>query len=171
MKPERTWIIIADGAHAKVFEHTADNPKLAPVNGLGFATHLPPTHEIVADRPVRSYESKGHARHAKTERSDPHRELKRASAERLAGMLKSSLAARRYEQLVLVAPPVTLGDLREALPKGVQSRVVGELAQDLVKTPQSQLRRHLRDVLPAKSPPKSERRTAAPRGSSKKRKR
>ena len=110
-----------------MFEHTADNPKLEPVNGVGFATHLPRTSEIVTDRPVRSYESKGHARHAKTERSDPHRELKRASAERLAGMLKSGLAAKRYEQLILVAPPVTLGDLREALPKGVQSRVVGEL--------------------------------------------
>lgn len=170
MKPERTWIVIADGAHAKVFEHTAGNPKLEPVNGVGFATHLPRTSEIVTDRPVRSYESKGHARHAKTERSDPHRELKRASAERLAGMLKSGLAAKRYEQLILVAPPVTLGDLREALPKGVQSRVVGELAQDLVKTPQGQLRRHLRDMLPAKPTraAKSERRTAAPRGASKK---
>ena len=52
---------------------------------------------------------------------------------------------------MLVAPPATLGDLREALTKGVQARVAAELAQDLVKTPQSQLRRHLRDVLPAAS--------------------
>jgi hypothetical protein len=86
-------------------------------------------------------------------------------------MLTSGLAAKRYERLILVAPPVTLGDLREALAKSVQARVVGELAQDLVKTPQSQLRRHLRDVLPGKPPAraaKPERRTAAPRGSSKK---
>ncbi|HJZ44046.1 MAG TPA: host attachment protein [Hyphomicrobiaceae bacterium] len=170
MKPDRTWIVIADGAHAKVFEHTADNPKLEPVNGVGFATRLPPTREIVTDRLVRSIESQGHARHAKTERSDPHRELKRASAERLAGILKSKLAQKCYERLVLVAPPVTLGDLREALPKGVRARVIGELAQDLVKTPQSQLRRHLRDVLPEKPAraAKPQRRTAAPKGSSKK---
>ncbi len=171
MKSERTWIVIADGAHAKVFEHTADNPKLEPVNGVGFATHLPPTRELVTDRQVRSFESRGHARHAKTERSDPHRELKRASAERLAGVLKSELGAKRYDRLILVAPPVTLGDLREALPKGVRARVSAELAHDLIKTPQSQLRSHLRDVLPTKPTPKPERRTAAPKGSTKKRKR
>ncbi len=91
-------------------------------------------------------------------------------AKKLAGALKSKLAEKRYEHLVLVAPPVTLGDLRDALAKSVQARVVAELAQDLVKTPQSQLRRHLRDVLPAKPAraAKPERRTAAPRGSSKK---
>jgi protein required for attachment to host cells len=170
MKPDRIWIVIADGAHAKVFEHTADSPKLEPVKGVGFATRLPPTRELVTDRLVRSIESRGHARHAKTERSDPHRELKRASAERLAGMLKSGLAAKRYERLILVAPPVTLGDLREALPKGVQSRVVGELAQDLVKTPNSQLRRHLRDLLPDKAARPAMRRQhgAPPRGTAKK---
>jgi protein required for attachment to host cells len=170
MKPERTWIVIADGANAKVFEHSVDNPKLEPVSGMGFATRLPPTRELVTDRPVRSFESQGRARHAKTERTDPHRELKRASAERLAGMLKSQLAAKRYERLVLVAPPVTLGDLRDALSGSVQARVAAELAQDLVKTPHSRLMRHLRAVLPAKAPRPALRRQhgAAPRGASKK---
>jgi protein required for attachment to host cells len=170
MKPDRTWIVIADGANAKVFEHTADNPKLEAVRGVGFATRLPPTRELVTDRPVRSFESRGHARHAKTERTDPHRELKRASAERLAEMLKSGLAAKRYERLILVAPPVTLGDLRDALAKGVRARVAAELAQDLVKTPQSQLLRHLRGMLQVKAarPAVRRQRSAAAKGASKK---
>lgn len=170
MKPDRTWIVIADGAHARVLEHSADNPKLEAVEGLAFDAHLPPTHEILTDRPGRSFESSGRTRHAKAGRSDPHRELKREMAKKLAGALKSKLVEKRYEHLVLVAPPVTLGDLRDALAKSVRARVAAELAQDLVKTPQSQLRRHLRDVLPEKPAraAKPERRTAAPRGSSKK---
>jgi protein required for attachment to host cells len=170
MKPDRTWIVIADGANAKVFEHSADNPKLEPVRGVGFATRLPRTRELVTDRLVRSFESQGRARHAKTERTDPHRELKRTSAEKLAGMLEAQLAAKRYERLVLVAPPVTLGDLRDALAKGVRVRVAGELAQDLVKTPQSRLLRHLRGMLPAKTarPTLRRQRGAPPRGASKK---
>jgi protein required for attachment to host cells len=169
MKPDRTWIVIADGAHARVLEHSPDSPRLEAVEGLAFDAHLPPTREIVTDRPGRSFESSGRARHAKAGRSDPHRELKREMAKKLAGALKAKLAQKRYEHLVLVAPPVTLGDLRDALAKSVQARVAAELAQDLVKTPQSALRRHLRDVLPAKparAPPR--RRTAAPRGASKK---
>jgi protein required for attachment to host cells len=170
MRSERTWIVLADGAHARVLEHSAGASGLEPVNGLTFDADLPPTHEIVSDRPGRTFESKGKARHAKTGRSDPHRELKRGLAKELAVALKSSLAKKRYEHLVLVAPPATLGDLREALTRSVQARVTAELAQDLVKTPQSQLRRHLRDVLPAGTtrPTIRRQRTAAPRGATKK---
>ena len=172
MKPgkfERTWIVIADGAHARVFEHSIENPTLEPVDELAFDVRLPPTRELVTDRLVRTFESRGHARHAKAERTDPHREFKRASAERLAGMLKSELAAKRYDRLILVAPPVTLGDLRDALAKNVKARVSAELAHDLIKTPRSQLSRHLRHVLPAAPPRgvKLARRTAAPKGASK----
>jgi protein required for attachment to host cells len=170
MRSDRTWIVIADGAHARVLEHSDDSPKLEAVEGMAFDVDLPPTREIVSDRPGRTFDSKGSARHAKAGRSDPHRELKRGLAKKLAGALEESLAKKRYEHLVLVAPPATLGDLREALTKGVLVRVAAEVAQDLVKTPKSQLLRHLRDVLPAKAAraPTPRQRSAAPRGASKK---
>ena len=41
--------------------------------------------------------------HAKTGRSDPHRELKRDLAHKVAGALQMSLADNRYDKLVLVA--------------------------------------------------------------------
>jgi protein required for attachment to host cells len=170
MRSDRTWIVIADGAHARVLEHSDDSPKLEAVESMAFDVDLPPTREIVSDRPGRTFDSKGNARHAKAGRSDPHRELKRGFAKKLAGALQESLAKKRYEHLVLVAPPTTLGDLREALTKGVRVLVAAEVAQDLVKTPKSQLLRHLRDVLPAKAArvPTPRQRRAAPRGSSKK---
>jgi protein required for attachment to host cells len=46
---------------------------------------------------------------------------------------------------------VTLGDLRDALPKSVHGKVVAELAQDLVKTPHSELAGHLEEVLGRRS--------------------
>jgi protein required for attachment to host cells len=63
-----------------------------------------------------------------------------------------SLADKLYDKLVLVAPPATLGDLREALAKGVRACVTAEIAQDLVKIPASQLQSHLVGVLPLKAP-------------------
>jgi protein required for attachment to host cells len=151
-KSERTWIVIADGAHAKVLQFTAEKPRLETVKDIAFKIDLPRTHDIVSDRPGRAFESRGHARHAKSGRSDPHRELKRDLAHKVAGALQMSLADKRFDKLVLVAPPATVGDLREALAKGVRACVTAEVAQDLVKIPASQLQDHLADVLPLKLP-------------------
>ena len=140
--------MIADGAHAKVYQYSEEKPKLEAVKDISFEIDLPRTHDIVTDRPGRSFESQGRTRHAKSGRSDPHRELKRNFAHKVAAALKVSLTDKRYDKLVLVAPPVTLGDLRDALTKGVQARVIAEVAQDLIKIPASRLPTHLADVLP-----------------------
>jgi len=140
--------LIADGANAKVYQFSDEEPELEAVKDVSFNIDLPRTHDIVSDRPGRSFESQGRTRHAKSSRSDPHRELKRNLARKIADALKSSLTDKRYNKLVLVAPPVTLGDLRDALAKSVQARVIAEVAQDLIKVPASRLPTHLVDVLP-----------------------
>jgi protein required for attachment to host cells len=152
MKSERTWVVIADGAHAKVLQFTPEKPKLEAVKDIAFTVDLMATHDLVSDRPGRVFESHGRARHAKAPRSDPHRELKRSLAHRIADALQTSLAEHRYDKLVLVAPPTALGDLRESLADGVRACVTAELAKDLVKLPASELRSHLADVLPFKLP-------------------
>jgi protein required for attachment to host cells len=140
--------LIADGANAKVYQFSDEEPELEAVKDVSFNIDLPRTHDIVSDRPGRSFESQGRTRHAKSSRSDPHRELKRNLARKIADALKLSLTDKRYNKLVLVAPPVTLGDLRDALAKSVQARVIAEVAQDLIKVPASRLPSHLVDVLP-----------------------
>ena len=152
MKSERTWVVIADGAHAKVLQFTPEKPRLEAVKDIAFTIDLPATHDLVSDRPGRVFESHGYASHAKAPRSDPHRELKRSLAHKIADALQTSLADQRYDKLVLVAPPTTLGDLREALADGVRACVTAELAKDLVKLPASELQTHLADVLPLKAP-------------------
>jgi protein required for attachment to host cells len=152
MKSERTWVMIADGAHAKMFEFTPEKPRLEIVKDIAFTIDLPATHDLVSDRPGRVFESHGYANHAKAPRSDPHRELKRGLAREVAGTLQTSLDAKRYDKLILVAPPVTLGDLRQALAESVRACVTDELAKDLVKLPASELQEHLADVLPLKAP-------------------
>jgi protein required for attachment to host cells len=152
VKSERTWVVIADGAHAKVLQFTPEKPRLEAVDDISFEIDLPATHDLVSDRQGRVFESHGHANHAAAARTDPHRELKRGLAHKIADALQTSLADQRYDKLVLVAPPATLGDLREALAKSVRARVTVELAKDLVKIPASQLHDHLADVLPLAAP-------------------
>lgn len=147
MKPVRTWVLIADGGHAKVLETHGAGSGLEAQADMVFSADLPRSHELLTDRAGRSYESHGHARHAKGDSVDPHRELKRAFAKMLGKVLGTKLAEDRFDRLVLVAPPPALGDLREALPKKVRAKVAGEVAQDLVKTPKSRIWPHLEVVL------------------------
>ena len=164
-----TWIVIADGAHAKVLEYATDEGRLAAVPDMSLRADLPRTREVLTDRPGRSFDSLRPSRHAMVGRSDPRRELKRDLVRLLAERLAASLADKRYHRLVLVAPPGALGDLRTALAPRVRATVVAELAQDLVKTPHRELPHHLLGVLP----PAGRRRVAprapaAPRGRAKK---
>jgi protein required for attachment to host cells len=147
-----TWIVIADGAHMTVLESVAGDPELRNVPEMHLSGDLPRTHELVTDRLARSFESQGRARHAIDGTIDPHRELKKAFAKTIATALKTKHAEGRYDRLILVAPPVTLGDLRSAFAKPLRECIMAEIPQDLIKMPALKLRRHLQTVLPVKLP-------------------
>ena len=147
MKPIRTWIVIADGAFARVLESHGPAQRLAPVEAMSMAGDHRASHEIRADRPGRTNESVGPTRHAIEPASDPHRELKRTFAEHVVDMLSTRLAAASFDRLVLVAPPKTLGDLRAALTPALRSILHAEVAKDLIKTPQIEIAAHLKDVV------------------------
>lgn len=147
MKPTTTWILIADGAHARIFANHGPGKGIEAVEGGVINGDHRPDHELVRDGLGRSFESSGDMRHAIAPRSDPHRELKRTFAEHLAEMLDAHLAAKSYDRLVIVAPPKALGDLRAALSAHVKPLVYAELDKDLVKTPTVELPQHLGAVM------------------------
>jgi protein required for attachment to host cells len=143
MKPIRTWVLIADAARARVFENTGKGTGLTIVQDMTLDADLAPSHELGTDRPGRSFDSVGSGRHAMESPSDLHREQKRQFARRVAEAIEERQAMQRFDSLVLVAPPVTMGDLRAALPEKVKTVVVGEVIADLTKTPMSELPAHL----------------------------
>jgi protein required for attachment to host cells len=146
MKPTVTWILIADGAHARLLANRGPGKgveQLEAING----DHRPDS-ELVRDGLGRSFESVGDTRHAIAPKTDPHRELKRDFAKHLAKVLAQGLADKSYDRLVLVAPPSALGDLRSALSEPVKHAVYAELDKDLVKTPTAELPQHLGAVMP-----------------------
>jgi protein required for attachment to host cells len=148
MKPIRTWVVIADAARARVFETRGRGTGLTPVSDMALDADLAPSREIGTDRPGRTFESVGSTRHAMQSPSDPHREQKRQFARRIAEAVEARQATKRFDRLVLVAPPVTMGDLRAALPAKVKAAVTAELVADLTNTPLSELPEHLADHVP-----------------------
>lgn len=147
MKPIKTWVLIADGARARVLENLGPGKGLTAIDRLVFKGDHAATHDIVDDREGRTHESHGPGRSAIEAHSDPHRELKRTFAHQLADVLTHELDGGAYDRLVIVAAPVTLGDLRKLLPAKVAAKVTGEVNKDLTKTPNGEIASHLGDVL------------------------
>lgn len=65
------------------------------------------------------------------EETDVHQQEEIRFAIECADMLKRRALANEFEQLIVVAPPGTLGYLRKHYHKEVESRLAGELAKDL----------------------------------------
>jgi protein required for attachment to host cells len=144
-KPITTWILIADGAKARLLERVGANAPLTPASNrcLSEAEARIPSRDIGADRPGRVQESANTARHAMEPRVDWHRYAKEQFARSVAGALEEAALRKKYEALILVAPPQALGDLRGALGQHARALVTGEIAKDLTNLPDHELPAHL----------------------------
>lgn len=140
-----TWILVADGAKARILERSGRLGPLAPVPDNDFieAQARQPTRDIGADRPGRVQESATTARHAMTPRVDWHRFAKQQFAGSVADMLEAAALAGKYESLILVAPPQALGDLRAALGNKTRILIEAEIGKDLTNLPDHELPAHL----------------------------
>lgn len=147
MKPTRSWIVVADGAKARIFENHGPGKGLSARPEDEMHQALPPSRDIDADRPGRSHDRMGPGRHAMEPPTDAHREEKRRFADLLAQHLNAAALNGVYDRLILVAAPKTLGDLRQSLDKQAAAKLDGELPKDLTQVPDHELPGHLGDVI------------------------
>lgn len=142
------WALEADARHARILERHggaawAERPDTmsAPDN--------PASHEHGTERPGRVHESHGSARHAIELRQDPHRAAEASFARHLANELEKAAATGRYDSLLLVAPPVFLGDLRKVLGAATLQRLRGSLDKDIAQASLPLIVSDLDEVRPA----------------------
>lgn len=147
MKAKVTWILVADGASAKVFEHNGPGKGLRVVTDLVFEQTPLKAGEIMADRPGRSFSSVGSGRSAIEPSSDPVAVRERRFVENVAEALDRQHQQHAFERLIVAAAPTALGDLRPAFTKGVRDSIIAELPKDLTNLPTPQLESHFADLL------------------------
>jgi protein required for attachment to host cells len=142
MKKQMTWVVVADGARARVLK-TTDCISYDLVREQSSPDALLPTRELVSDKPGRVHESAASARHAVQSRSDPQKRAKEKFLRTLAAGLDEAHRLREFDSLVLVAPPSALGTLRKVLSNSTKTRLRAELTSDLTKVPTHDLAKHL----------------------------
>ncbi len=143
MKPTITWIVIADGNQAKVFEHEGPGKGLKPLKELAFAQEPLKAGEIMADKPGRAGSGTAPGSKSAMEyRSDPVAVRERRFVEDLAAVLHEKKSEGRFDRLVIAAAPAALGDIRPALTDEVKSTILAEMPKDLTNVPMPQLGQH-----------------------------
>jgi protein required for attachment to host cells len=128
------WLVIADGEKALFLRNDGDeiDPNLTVFREI--EQDNPSTRDQGAGRPGRLNDSGGSHRSA-VEETDWHRVGKERFARDIAERLHTHAQAGRYSQLVLVAAPMVLGEIRKELHTEVQDRIVAEIDKDLTNHP------------------------------------
>lgn len=145
-----TWILVADGARGRFFCPNVETKELISV---GPADMVAPQsrqrpRDLKSDKPGRSYSSsRGGVRHAFEPAHDYHKLEKHRFMAALAERLDEACEKRQFDDLILVAPRRSLGELRSLLSRRVQGRVRQEVPKDLTNESGSRLWRRLAPIL------------------------
>ena len=145
-KNMKCWIIVADGTRARILANEGPGSGLRDISNMDFVSDNRKSRDIVSDRPGRS-EGGTRDRHAIEPRVDSHQYEKQRFAKEMAKRINDACLRGEFDSLILVAPPQTLGELRNALDKSALSKVSVELDKDLTKVAIHDLPKHFEGVI------------------------
>ena len=124
------WVIVADGEKALFLRNEGDEkyPNLEVFREM--RDDNPPTQDQGSDRPGRFNDGPSPHKSA-VEETDWHRIEKERFAREIAERLYKAAHRGDFERLVIVAPPLVIGEMRKELHKEVEQRLVGEVPKTL----------------------------------------
>lgn len=121
------WVVVADGEKALFLRNHGDSkfPNLAVVQEM--LHENPPTREQGRDKPGRYSEGPRSA----IEETDWHRLEKERFADDIADRLYKLAHKGEFSEVILVAPPRILGEMRQKLHKEVSDKLRAEIPKTL----------------------------------------
>jgi len=148
MMPRKiVWVLLADGAQARVLEYRGQGEGLAQVEGMIFKQEHLENRDIMADKPGRAFSSSGTGRAAMAYPTDPAQHRETTFIAELADILETALQEGAFDELIVAAAPRALGDLRKSLTDGVRTRITAEIDKDLTNIPPDKLEKHFGGML------------------------
>ena len=145
MKP--TMIVVADSTRARIF--TADSAK-SPLHEIETMAHPEGKlhdRDMTSDLPGKDSAADGAGGHAYQAKTDPKDHERAEFARRVAGHLDEACNANKLSNLLLVADPAFLGELRTHLSKATSEKVAFELDKNLAHHSPEDIRKHLPEFL------------------------
>ncbi len=148
MPRRKLWIVVADGARARFFRADGADHTIRRFHEELYDPARRKGSELLADKPGRT-QNRIHdqGRHAMEPDTDPKRVEKERFARHIAAFLEEAHKRDEFNELVLVAAPRTLGDLRSALSPQLAALVRHELHKDMTTLPDGEVEAQLRPLV------------------------
>lgn len=144
MRRKLTWVLVADGQQARCLEGEGRLEVLHEVPEMKLSADDFPSRHNESEPRGRIQESASSERHAIEPRTPPARQRERDFAKAVAARI--SAAHEKYDHLVLLASPKTLGDLREFISKAAQNKITAEAAKDFTNSTDKEVAERLQEI-------------------------
>jgi protein required for attachment to host cells len=124
------WVMVADGEKALFLRNEGDAkyPNFQVVHEM--EQDNPPTREQGSDRPGR-YNDGPSAHRSAVDDTDWHRVGKERFADKIAERLYGMAHRGDFKEVVIIAPPLVLGEMRKKLHPEVSDKVMAEIPKTL----------------------------------------
>ena len=142
-----TWILVAHRGGARLFENPGPGQGLKLVESFDHPQGRLKNGEINSDKPGRAFDSFGGGRHSMSKEHEPKEQLAIQFAKQLGDVLDKGRTGNHYGNLVLVAEPRFLGELRAALSSPTAALVSATIDKDLAGISERDLPGHLGDAV------------------------
>lgn len=134
-----TWILVCDGARARILSRHGPGGDLMAIDSSEHPSAREKGTELASDRPGRTFDSFGQGRHAKAPPTDWQQYEKTRFAREMAEQINAAARNGRFDQLMVIAPPRVLGDLRSLLDAHARKRISAEVGKDLTNLSEAAL--------------------------------
>ena len=131
MKATRTWVVIANGAHARFLLNDGPGHGLVELRDLDLKQDHLVAQDLVSDRSGRTFDSNGPSKHAVDPSSDQERLEEKKFAGKVVAQLEAGLTENSFDRLILVAAPTMLGDIREKLSTHASDCITADVPKNL----------------------------------------
>lgn len=141
--PQDALVFVGDGRKALFLRNYGDAkfPNLRTERVI--EEENPSTHEQGSDRPGRLNEAHVSGRRSAVEPTDWHDIEEHRFARKVAEAVEQMVRGNKATALIVVAPPRTLADLRNAFHPDVKACIIAEINKDLTKHPLIEIEKHL----------------------------
>ncbi len=127
----QTWVLVADSSRANIYSRHKRYSQLEAVQSLTEGQARAKEQDLVADEPGRTFDRAGQGRHAMEPTHTEKEHLRTNFVQRITDVLESARQSGQYKQLIIVAAPAMLGELRGQLDTATLACVVAEFNKEM----------------------------------------
>jgi protein required for attachment to host cells len=144
-----SWILVTDSAYARLFNAETAKSTLIEIKSMIHPEARQHEQQLTSDLPGRQAGGATNSHHSVEGKTEPKKYEAVEFAREICRYLEAEYNAHKFSQLIVVAAPHFLGNLRKEMSSNVAKVVTLEIDKDIVKQDIDSIRGQLPIILPS----------------------